>query len=84
MLYGIMELIVALITIYLVIQTVSTDLFGKGVGLLGAIYILVRGLDSIDISIKDNGRSSYYWNKLFRNKEPLYKIRDGLLLFLPQ
>jgi len=45
--YGAVELIVSAVTVWFVINSPAPDLLTKSLGMLGALYILVRGLDNI-------------------------------------
>lgn len=72
--YGLVELAVALGVIYMTFypQTdnlllnappISHSLFTKGAGILGGIYILVRGMDNMDQDLPPKWR--LIWDKAF-------------------
>jgi len=72
--YGVCEIVVAVVVIYLtfvppytvvVLEDMSPGrlLMSKGVGILGGIYILVRGLDNLDEDLPAKWRP--IWDRIF-------------------
>ncbi len=65
--YGLSEIAAAIMTIAVSSSTTAGGGFGRIVGLLGAVYILVRGLDNMDKRLK--GRE--LWAKVFWGRFPV-------------
>lgn len=62
LIYGIAEIIVAAVTMWLAIVH-SADLGTKSLALVGAIYIMVRGLDNMDSGLPQELRA--LWDRWF-------------------
>jgi hypothetical protein len=60
-LYGMVEVCVALLAIFVSIGTPSSIALNKIVGILGGVYILVRGLDNIDKGLPGSWRRAWDW-----------------------
>jgi len=61
--YGIGEVLVSLVTILFSIASAANGLLATSLGLLGGIYVMVRGLDNIDKGLPPSWRTS--WDKWF-------------------
>jgi hypothetical protein len=67
-LYGSVEICVALLAIFVSIATRSSAPLNKILGILGGIYILVRGMDNVDKGLPLTWRKS--WDRWFPKMQP--------------
>ncbi len=61
--YGSTEVLVAILVIFVSIGTDTANPLNKIVGILGGIYIFIRGLDNVDKGLPHSWRGR--WNKWF-------------------
>jgi hypothetical protein len=60
------EVFVSLLAITYTVNAPGNSLLAKLTGLLGGVYILVRGLDNMDKQLKTNA----WWTHLFWGRKP--------------
>jgi hypothetical protein len=63
LLYGIMEISVSILVIFVSIGTPSTHPLNKIVAIIGGVYILIRGMDNIEKGLPARWRSP--WERVF-------------------
>jgi hypothetical protein len=67
LLYGLIEIIVSVVTIWFSIVAQSDSFLSKSIGILGGIYIMVRGLTNIDDGLPSTLRP--IWDRWFPKKK---------------
>jgi hypothetical protein len=67
--YAIIEIIVAIGTIWLAIVTKAESLGVKCLALMGGIYILVRGLDNFEKTIDATGKFRDFWDTWLHGRD---------------
>jgi hypothetical protein len=61
--YGFIEVVISMVTLWLTIRSAESDLLARSISLLVAVYIMVRGLDNIDKGLPPKYRP--IWDRVF-------------------
>jgi len=64
--YELIEIAVAILVVTLSAISSSDNLFPKGLGVLGGVYISIRGLDNMSKRLPQSWQG--LWAKLFKNR----------------
>ena len=67
-LYGSAEMVVGMVTLWFSATGPSESLLLKGIGMMGAVYVMVRGLDNLDRGLPE-GRGRAFFDKAFHGKK---------------
>jgi hypothetical protein len=69
LIYGCTELFTSSVTIMFSMASSRNSLLATSLGLLGGIYIMVRGLSNVDEGLPERRRERWRWNQWFQKRQ---------------